>query len=439
MVTSLSRRLEVSAFTGDDPLHRATIAATAVLLVAAIYGNSRTGFGFHGVQLTYFRLYFPLYALLLAAYLLTHRDALTPIPWPVAALLGFGGYVTVSAAWATDTGMAISGLARILPGLLIAGAIYWTTKRKQTVLLYLAVLVGLVACAEVVSVWEIVTGSHLSDVRLLQPHSQVFWANHPSLFGSRSSSAWFYNINGYAFFLVIGATPLVAVIAARDTRRSLRALAALGWLTAFLFVLNDRARAGVGALLVGAVAIIALRAVRPRLAARTPSRVDAWVVTVVIALGTLTTVALPALVPALFPPGSGLGGRWQLAQVAAEALVQSNGLGTGVRNFAVAVRSSSIETAGSYAPHSWMIALVGSFGVVGTGLFVLAYGRLIYDVGAQFVTTADPLSLGLFGSMVAFSLAALAPSNVLYSSLVLYALFGLTAATVYKVPASSGR
>lgn len=113
-----------------------------------------------------------------------------------------------------------------------------------------------------------------------------------------------------------------------------------------------------------------------------------------------------------------------------QLLLWSNGLGVGVNSFSA---TSEALWGMHVAPHNWFTGLLGEFGIIGTGLFLAAYARILYDVGARYIVTSDWLRLGLFGTMLSLPIGALGPSNVLYHFYSLWIVIGLAAAAAYRI------
>lgn len=421
---------ERTVYANSELSYRIPVVATVFLIITAILRDSLIGPSIGTYQIIWFRLSLLVYVVGLGWFLWTNRRAIPPLPTAVWLLLGFSGYVAVSALWAWNTDGLLHGLFQIGSALIVAGAIYVTTANRRVVVLYLGTIIGLVAVGEVIALWEVFTGGHLWTSRLVVteiPAHATF-----ETFGFHVATAWFYNRNGFGFFLGLAAGPLFAWAFHSDRGLVARALAVCGLVLAVGLLWNNGSRSALAMVVLAPIGMIILSTLRPRVRARSPSRQDRWIVTAGVFGAALASVAALVFVPNPFAGVSSLSNRWQLAVEGIRILVRSNGLGVGVNSFSAANMALSGPIHGKLAPHNWLTDLLGEFGIIGTGLFLAGYARILYDVGARYVTTDDWLRLGLFGTMVSFPVGALGPANVLYTHHSLWMFFGLAAAAAYR-------
>jgi hypothetical protein len=410
----------------NDRSYQILIAATTILIATAVLGKVLNGISVGPFHLFWFRLYLPLYAVALGWFLWTHRYIILPIPMAGWLLIGFGVYVAISTLWAANLNGLLFGLFALGSALFVTAAVYVTVRDRRTVVLYLLVIFGLVALGEIIALWEIATGAHLQTSRLLT--GPFTMGREPR----QQATAWFFNRNGFGFFLGLAAGPLLTL--AWDSNRGLsaRILALCGFVLAVGLIWQNGSRSALAMVVLACGGMGGLSALRPRLRARTPSRIDRRIVTACVFAVALLAVGALLFVPNPFAGVLSLGVRWQLGIEGVQLLVRSKGLGVGVNSFSVANDALGGAIHGKLAPHNWLTALLGEFGVIGTGLFLAAYARILYDIGAEYVLTNDWLRLGLLGTMLSFPVGALGPANVLYTHQSLWVFIGLAAGAAYR-------
>lgn len=397
------------------------------MIITAILGSFLTGIQVGSFHFFWFRLYLPFYVAIFGWFLWTNRRTFLPLPVAIWLLGGFGVYVVISVFWVVNADGVLFGLFALGSALFVAAAVFGTALNRRALVVYLVVIFGLVAVGEMIALWELVTESHLYTSRLLtEPFTTWHEPIHPM------ATAWFYNRNGFGFFLSLAAGPLFARVLRSDGGLGTRTLALCMFVGAVALLMNNGSRSALMMVAVALVSMVTLDLCRPRLRARMPSRLGRDVVTTGVFSAALLAVAVLAFVPNPFAGVPSLGVRWQLAVEGVQLLIRSNGLGVGVNSFSAANKALSGAIHGKLSPHNWLINLLGEFGIIGTGLFLAAYARILYDVGAKYVTTNDWLHLGLFGTMVSFPIGALGPANTLYTHHSLWIFLGLAAAAAYR-------
>lgn len=403
-------------------------------MITAILGRFLTGPSIGSYHAFWFRLYLPVYAVGLGVFLWMNRHTIAgkegtipSLPAAVWLFGAFGVYIAASSLWAVNSDGVLYGLFALGSALFVAAAVYVTGSNRRTLAIYVLTIFGLVAVGEAVALWELTTESHLHTSRLLtEPFTTWHEPKHPM------ASAWFYNRNGFGFFLGLAAGPLFALAAASNRRPITRLIAGGGFVLAVAILVNNGTRSALAMVALACGGMVALALSRGRLREHTPSRRDRWGVTAAI-LGAAVLVVITLLfVPNPFSGASSLSVRWKLAVEGVQLLIHSHGLGVGVNSFSAANAALGGPIQAKLAPHNWLTNLLGEFGVIGTGLFLVAYARILYDVGARYVTTNDWLRLGLFGTMVSFPVGALGPANVLYTHHSLWIFIGLAAAAAYR-------
>lgn len=434
----------------DERPFRLAVIATATLIATGILGFLLVGISVGSLKLYWFRLYLPFYTLGFAWVLWRGRHTIRPLPVATWLLVGFGIYMVVSALWAAGgVGDVVAGLATLGGALVTMAGVYWTSINRRVLLLYVGVLIALVAFAEVISLWEIITGNHLWLTRIVRRPEA---ANHPTgELGFPVATAWYYNRNNFGFFLAFLAAPLAALAHRSHRTLETRAVAALILVAALIIMKNNGSRAAIATAVLAIVAVEAFALLRPYLRERVPSSAGrraamagifgaaALVVIVLVILRNpfyhsrslqLSLQITEASIPLLSgETGTSFAIRWQLAVQGLQMLVWSNGLGVGVGSF-TPVYESMWGVSGS--PHNWLTGLLAEFGVIGTSLFLAAYARILYDIAARYVATADWLCLGLFGALVTLPINALGPSDALYTQLGFWIVIGLAAAAAYR-------
>lgn len=453
----LSRESQTTNMRTDEWPFRVIVAATVVLIATAILGNLLVGIPVGPFQFFWFRLYLPFYAVGFGWFLWKTRGSVRSLPVAGWLFIGFGIYVAISALWAVNANGLLYGLFALESALFVMAAVYWTAVNRRALVLYLGAIIALVAVGEAIALWEIATNSHLWTSRFVRAE---WFPNHKlGKLDVPLTTAWFYNRNGFGFFLGLAVGPLFAWARWSDRGPAARGLAVGMLVLAGILLYNNGTRSALAMAALAIVGMEVLAALRVRLRARTPSRTDRWAVTAgmfgaaLLAVVVLIVVtnpfvdAAPSLelswqftesLPILSRPKeqtSSLAVRWTFAVKGVQMLFWSNGLGVGVNSFSAAYKV--LWGVAHVSPHNWLTNLLAEFGVIGTGLFLAAYARILYDVGARYITTDDWLCLGLFGTVVSLPIGALGPANALYSHHSMWIFIGLAAAVAYRVQRSN--
>ena len=402
------------------------VIATGILFTTAILGPLLVGIRTGSFHLFWFRLYLPFYAVALGWFVWTKRSELRPLPAPVLLFAAFGIWVMLSVLWASE--FNISWFFFVVSGLFVGAAVFLTAFGERTLVRYLLVVFALVAAGEAVALVEIFTGWHLPTSRL----AGAFGPDEVRV-GVDMASAWFNNRNNFAFLLSLASGPLFAITLRTGTRRLWRMLSLSGIGVAVFIMWAGGAWAALAATVIALGSVFVLTALRSRLRVQswTPPKHGATILTALVFLAAIAAISVLWFVPnPIGATGSSFWARWQLGVAALDLFVKTNGLGVGIGAFPSAIAASAVNTSGVLAPHNWLLYLLGTFGIVGTALFLAAYSRLLYDLLTNAVDVGGWEHIGLFGTMLALPVAALGPSNALQTH-TFWLFLGFAAVTAY--------
>ena len=404
------------------------VIATISLFTSAILGPILPGISIGRYNVFIFRLYFPLYVVG-SGWVLFREGRWVSLPRSIQLFAAFGVYAALSLLWATaGITLAVRGLFLLLSSMFVGGTVLWTTRDKHTLSVYLLVVFVLVAAGEIISLWEIFTGGHLATSRLLEPGHRLLEGTY---FGVDVATAWFYNRNDIAFFLVLALGPLFAYTISPRRRRLFRGFTLSSVVISLAIFFANGAWSALLAAVLTVVVVSTLTAVHPRLQ---PMSFPRWGRTAVTGVMLLAAVISFTTVVLVSNPFAGVyesfSLRWQVGVAATQLFIDSHGLGVGVGSFPTAVQALPLSTNGTLAPHHWLFYLFGAFGVVGTVLFLTAYARLLYDLFERTVVAGGPIRIGLFGTLLALPISALGSSNAVNTPS-FWLFVGLAAAAAY--------
>lgn len=406
----------------------ALTTATAVLFVTAILGSPLSGPKTAIGELFWFRLYLPIYIALCAWHVWKYRTPENP-PLTVWIFAGFATWAVLSIAWAGNRAAALRWFGILIPYVIVSAAVYFTISGKRTIRHYILVVFALMAFGELIALIEIFVGWHLPSARLSGP----FGSEHTRI-GVDMASAWSSNRNNFGFFLALAGGPLAATAVWPDHSTVQRMLAVGGVALAAFMMWANGSRTALVMLVLSAVIVTILFIGGSRLAPYTPScRGRAAVVTFLL-LVAVAVVAVFMFVPNPFSTvqRSSLGTRWGLGTAGVAYLTQTSGLGVGLGQFPIALGATGVHTNGVRAPHNWLFYILGEFGVIGGALFLIGYGRLLYDLAIEAINTHQALTCGLFGMLLTLPIGALGPSNAVATPS-FWLFIALAAAAVHRV------
>lgn len=419
-------RLPSSSNLGSGRGGQTMMIATLILFTTAILGPLLIGVRTGSFHFFLFRLYLPFYAVVLGWFVWKKRNEIWPLPTAVLLFATFSAWALLSMLWTSVVN--VPWVFIVVSGLFVGAAAFFTGSDERTLMCYLLAIFVLVAVGEVIALWEIFFGGHLQTSNL---------AGAPQLdvrVGVAMASAWFYNRNDFSFFLVLALGPLFAAVLKASAKWILRAI---GFICIGIFILIvwvNVARSAQLAAVVSVGSVFTLMAIRPWLRSRwsTPPKHGATILSILIFSAATAFVVLIWLVPnPVETVGSSLWIRWQLSAATLGLLAQTNGLGVGFGAFQAAIEASTVDTGGVLAPHNWLLYLLGTFGVVGTALFLAAYARLLWDLLLNAIESKGWVYVGLFGSLLALPIGALGPSNALHLGS-FWLFIGLGAAAAYR-------
>ncbi|WP_266081200.1 hypothetical protein [Haladaptatus caseinilyticus] len=422
----------------DSQITTKLTAATALLMVTAILGPLLTIVTISGISVSVFRLYAPIYGLLLARYLYTHnrvQPLIMTIPIPVWLLIGLGGYATLSLVFVSGLSRALFELITLLTALFVGTMLCLTADSQAAVKRYLVVIFALVASAQLIAFWEIFTDSHLHTSRLFV---KEVLPRHARL-GSDAASAWFNNQNNLSYFLAFAVGPLTAYGIVPD--RNYPTIARAGCIgLVFLSVVvawANRSRLALVSMLLTVCLVVCLVVLR-----RTIDRVE-WSqrlkrnVVVGSVFAGFAIILLLVVLPNPFSESTlSLWKRWQLARAGASLFVDSYGVGVGVGNTQAAVASGEIATRQTGELHNWLLYFASAFGIVGVVTFLTTLAITCYELGIRALNSGSALFIGMFAMLLVFPLNALAPSNAVLTHS--FWVFLFLAIAVSRLPSAEG-
>ncbi|MFH5801502.1 hypothetical protein [Haladaptatus sp. CMAA 1911] len=393
-----------------------------ILLASALIGPALPGIPIASYYLFFFRLFAMfIYIPILAYGLVFKKIASIRVSRAGMYLLILYSYLVVSFVWADDKLAAVSELFILSLAFLVMASIIITVRSERTLEKYFTVL-SLIALLSIgIAGWEHFTQHHLTVSRV----------NERAWYYQDKMSAWYYNRNDYSFFLTMfSSIPLVNALFPNDDKKY--RMFNLAIFVAILAIITENgSRAAIVAVFVVVFTCISLYYARPFI--RHYQRQIYGVFTFLAFLGATIVVVLVIEIgnPIGQSSSPSLWARWQLIKGGLKLAFQTI-FGAGVGNFTPAVRNMSIPTGGIGSPHGWLTWALGTVGLPGTILFLLAYGRILDDLFFEYLNTGGPLLMMLFASLLSFTIGGIGPSDVIRMS-ILWVFFGLAIASTSLV------
>lgn len=338
---------------------------------------------------------------------------------PLSYLLLFTGFAAASLLWTPDLATGLSMLVAIMVSVSFIFSLSLTASTQAGLDRHLAVIIAVTLLTLAVAGIEFATHTHL-------PVSRLVTAEYDQ-FGDRLATALWYNSNDFGLFLALAAPIVYGYRSSRHWR--VFAMTTVAAICGIL--LQNGSRAALLAVAVGAVSYVGVRLLA-QLAPRewTPPRMVFTTMFLVLPVG---IVAATVLVPSLNGSGTSVWVRWQLQRATVSMLRESPLVGVGIGGFETIVASIPVYTAGVYQPHNWLFRLLGEYGVLGAGLFLLGYGLTLDRLFCQSIDSNDAVAAALFASLLSFSVAGLGPSKPLTGLYIFWIVFGLGIAKTARV------
>jgi|GEM_PF-6761186 len=388
------------------PVAKISFGMTQLMIILAILGPTLRVFSIGGANIFLFRLLLPLYGVVLIVTALDESRCGNGIslPWSIILLLVFAILCLVSTGWAGNTESAVSGLARVLGGILLAVGIVQTTSDDRHLQRLMSVLYLLGVMSIVVYLGEVTLDTHLSTSNL------VGHPNRPPY--TRYGSAWFYNINDLAMFLTIASAYPIALAMTGHRNYSTRILH-LGVASAFLGVVYlNNARAGIIGIVIIAVACVSVRLLEQAKCGR-------WILDMLGNHRVVTSIVL--LIMGLLLAGVGLLSnpftdgslykRWNFYAAGVD-VGTSRMIGAGIGQSQYAIANTHLVRGEIASPHSWFGAVLAELGFGGLVLLLSIYALVLS--GALRARSTEAFSVGILGALIGFPIAGLGPSNAFY-------------------------
>ncbi len=327
-------------------------------------------------------------------------------------------YLVVSFVWADDKLAAVSELFILSLALLVMGSIIVTVNDERTLEKYFTLLSFVALLSIGIAGWEHFTQHHLAVSRV----------NERAWYYQDKMSAWYYNRNDYGFFLTMfSSIPLVNALFPNNSEKY-RIFNLFIFVALLAIISENGSRAAMVAVFVVVFICISLYYVRPYIRHYRHHIYGAFTFLAFLGATMVVLLVLGIGNPIGQSSSPSLWARWQLIKGGLKLAFQTI-FGAGVGNFTPAVRSLSISTGGIGSPHSWLTWALGTVGIPGTILFLLAYGRILDDLFFEYLNTGNPLIIMLFASLLSFTIGGIGPSNVIRMR-ILWVFFGLAIASV---------
>mgnify|MGYP006275495237 FL=1 len=350
-----------------------------------------------------FRILLPIYVAVLIVAISLYGIYKIQIPEVTAALFGFIILGMVGTLQAIPAGISVKGAIVFSTRLLLLFGIILTLNTRRWVYRGWMVLFALVVLSFGVAMIEISTGWHWAQGRLatfpdIPPYSN--WA-----------SAWYYNINDFSFFVVIGTIPALILALKPATNYRTRILFAIIWIIGVIITFRIYSRAAVLTqflVIITAVALVRSHDIRGLLC-QIPLKAGKVTLPTIgcFLAGVFYTVPNP-----INDVGSSLWIRWQLQKA---AILEGGIIGQGLGSASAIIGSSSINTGfvgDLAAPHSWYAAIISETGMLGLILFLTFYGGLLTKLVRK-SDMNDPIPIIGVTALIALPVAGLGPSNAL--------------------------
>lgn len=410
----------MSAMLFNSRNSRAFLLSNAVLLTIAILAFIVPGLEIGGFNIFAYVIYIIPHTGLLLYLMVTRREFALDLPYPLYGLLLFALYVVCSFFWSTDTIITVKKMVIIVTSIGVAMHLYWSIAHYRTLNWYLRIIQIVSIIGLTVAAFEIVTGAHL-------PVSNGYESDTFHM-----STAWYPNVNDFSFFLAIVA--FLFLIRALPVKQSCSTLLGiLGYVGCVTVIFLNGSRAALLSVLIITTLLLFLYAGKDIIFDFFNGGTEWPIFTSLLLIGSLAIIAVFSLVPNIFEPygNRSFWLRWQSHRASVIFLFRT-GIGVGVGNFPVELSLSNIPPAAPINTHSWFATLLGEYGWIGTGLFLLAYGRTLDKLLFQFIRDGDTVALGLLGALLSFVLAGLGPNDVLVFQ-IHWIIWALAIAAIYRV------
>jgi hypothetical protein len=402
---------------------RAVLLSNALLLTIAILAFVVPGLEIGGFNIFAYVIYLIPHTGLLLYFMMTKREFALDFPYPLYGLLLFSIYVVCSFFWATDTTIAAKKMVIIVTSIGVAMHLYWSIANYRTLDWYLRIIQIVSIIGLIVAAFEVATGAHL-------PVSNGYESDTFHM-----STAWYPNVNDFSFFLAtVAFLFLIRALPVRQSRSTL--LGILGYVGCVTVIFLNGSRAALLSVLTVTTLLLVLYGGKGTISDSLNDGMEWPIFMPLLLIGSLAMVAVFSLVPNIFEPygNRSFWFRWQSHRASVIFLFRT-GIGVGVGNFPVELSLSSIPPAAPINTHSWFATLLGEYGWIGTGLFLLAYGRTLDKLLFQFIRDGDTVALGLLGALLSFVLAGLGPNDVLVFQ-IHWIVWALAIGAIYRVPDS---
>jgi hypothetical protein len=356
-----------------------------------------------GAILSPYRILVPVYILFLFAYVVQEKEL--EVPKSLLLLVFFLVLSSFSFLWAKNPEVAIRGAGRMTAKGILGVGIVLTANDRRTLYHYSVVVLGLAVIGLIFSGFELVSGFHLHT-------SKYVGRDITGRFGYYTT-AWFYNVNDYAFFLGLAAVYPLALVIQQKTSVIVKTASAIFLLGTLLILVNIGARAGLVSILISLITVVIFAydvASHKRtdfiFSNRTVSVFLASVTTALIFLVTFFNNPFSVSHTSLFL-------RWQLQAVATNIGV-SYPFGVGIGNVSSTIISSGEVLKDIGAPHSWYGTTIASLGIPGLVLLVLLFARVIGGTCRKAIQSSDPIAIGIAGWILTVPISTLGPSNAMF-------------------------
>jgi len=396
--------------------------STVLLIVLAVFGSGLDGVSVAGFDVFPFILYLIPHSILVFFLVNRHSEYLFDIPSPLVAVLLFALYAVGSSFLAIGASSVLKVMVIVVASISVAAFAYWSVGDAWSLRRYVGILQLLALLGLAIAVIEITTSTHL-------PVSKRFGMD-----AYYKSTAWYVNENDFSMFLAMVSFLFLAdTLIASSISRRVFSIAAFFASVIVIYVNNSRA-ALLAVAIIGGIVLILFWG-RTKLSDRFPPNDRGRLITTTVFGVAFGVIILVLLIGNPFERQSSrsLWFRWQTFEASVAILIETGGLGAGIGNFPTALEQSEVAPDFAAKAHNWFAALLGECGVLGTLLFLLAYGRTADGLLYRFITHGDAISLGLLGGLLSFGIAGLGPSGPM-SFQIQWIIIGLGIAAAYRLP-----
>ena len=377
-------------------------SVTLLFISFAVLGPILPGIHTNLGELFPFRLFLPIYIAILAIAINSYSQDKIRFPRiivPLFVIMCLGIFSFIYAV-STGKGSGTTQLIIILTRFILLISVIIVIDSRKWIYRAWTVLIGLSLLAMIVALFEHSTGWHFAG-------SQIHGLPDRAPY-STWVTAWYTNVNDFAFFLLMATIPAIVLGLNSTTDSRIRVFSIGVWAIGASLTVHLRSRAVILAYIIVATTVFGLTYVNTirRIIERIPRRVGKVVPTL---FGIALTGIFVLMPNPITEHGSSIWTRWQLQKA---AVLEGGFWGNGFGSSPAVISQSAVDTGGTVSPHSWYGAFITDTGILGLTLFLVFYGSLVICI-VQTANLRDPIPIMSITSLIALPVAGLSSSNVL--------------------------